>query len=499
MLPSDMSGRFLGELRSALRSALWGDVDARHVALLRILTMAVWLHDLARMAPFVSLHYDPIVGSAEVWFAAWVLTTLAVLLGFHARLFSALGFIVTSIFVTLDHVIYHVDYYLLLTFFYFMFIETDRAWSVRSWLAARRGAALSRRVWVGPVTLFSLHLAFIYLNAGLAHILLNRSWREGYALSQSFANPVWRAPAGEFLAHLGVPTWPMDFGTIALEVGFAPLWIYAVLRPAARELRIVLAFALIAFHVAIAVFLNIGAFSHYVIATAIVFFPTAWIFRAVPGSPELAPAPADQATARRGVALAFLSFFLLLALLVQPPVDELALRRPKLADVLERAKRTLALTGDVRHHNVFPEVVTERVFYTVIYFAGGERLELWPLLFDERGERVGWGTDMRIFMSLRLPLRGLGVSTVQGKALPVNDALRVLQIALPLLKRDLTLQRNLWVSEVRILSRGYVLGRKLGDPYVAGPTTTPIACFRVERTPELGLVPSPCKAPSGSD
>lgn len=477
-------------LVTGVTSALWGKIDARHVALVRILAMVVWLHDLLRMAPFVALHYDPIVGSAGAWYAGWVIATLGVLVGFRTRIFSVLGFLVSSVFVTLDHVIYHVDYYVLLTFFYFMFIETDRAWSLRSWLARRKGKALSRLVWSGPVSALSIHLALIYLNAGLAHLFFNRSWREGYALSQSFANPIWRSPVGEFFSHLGLPTWPMDFGTMVLELGFAPLWLYALLRPPARALRIALGLALIGFHVAIAVFLDIGAFSHYVIATAIVFLPTSWIAgKAVEGTSDEGPGR----TGPRSVALSFLGFFLLLAVVIQPPLDVLAPRNGGFAAVVHSAKRTLALTGDARHHNVFPEVVTERVFYAVTYFEAGDRTEMWPLFFDEQGERMGWATDMRIFMSLRLPLRALGLNTVLRQPLPASDAGRVLHFALPMLERDLSLPRNAWVQSVRMVVRGYVLGRSLADPYTAGPRSAPLACFRVERSPSLTLVPTACE------
>ncbi len=484
----------MGETRQRLKRgldlALWGEIDARHVALIRILTMTVWLHDLVRMAPFVTLYYDPLVGSAEAWFAAWVLATVAVLIGFRARLFSVLGFVVSSVFVTLDHVIYHVDYYVLMTFFYFMFIETDRAWSVTSWLAARRKGRRRPMVWAGPVSMFSVHLALIYLNAGLAHLFFNRSWREGYALSQSFANPVWHSPAGEFVAHLGLPTWPLDYGTIAFELAFAPLWLYALLRPPARVLRIVLGLAAIAFHIAIAVFLNIGAFSHYVIATTVVFLPTSWLFRPPEDdAPHAGLEPALEA--RRRVALAFLGFFLCLAAIVQPPAD-LGAPETTVGRVLGAAGRTLALTGDVRPHDVFPEVVTERVFYLVAYFEGPARVEPWPLLFDERGERVGWGTDMRMFMSARLPLRVFDIDAVQDWPLSSVYADRLLELTVPLLERDLPLARNAWVERVRLVLRGYELGRRLADPWVAGPASSPLACFRVERQPRLGLVPVEC-------
>jgi hypothetical protein len=472
-----------------LRHVIAGHCDARHVAVVRVLTMVVWLHELVRMGPFVRLYYDPPVGSAGAWYAGWVVATLAVLVGYRARAFAAAGLVVTFVLVTLDHVIYHVDYYVLLTFFYFTFIETDRAWSLRAYLARRRGAPLAPRVWSGPVHAMASHLAFIYLNAGLAHVLYNASWREGYALAQAFANPIWRSPAGEFVGRLGLPTWPLDYGTMAFELAFAPLWIWAMLRPPAVRIRTALGALAIAFHVGIAWFLDIGAFSHFVIATACVFLPSSLFFG--DAAPPAAPDP--ELTRGRRAILAGLGAVVALAAVVQPPLDLLG-RRVKAVGAAYRAGVTaLSRLGDQRPHDVFSEPATESVYYVVTSFHGGGRREVWPLLYDEQGERVGYGTDMRMFMSARRPLRSIGQRVLDGQGAPDRHVAQLLGLVEPLLRADLELSRNAWVRSVRVEFRGHRLGRSSGDPFVAGPAGAPLSCFEVARAPAVILSGTACR------
>jgi len=159
--------------------------------------------------------------------------------------------------------------------FWGQFLPLGAAWSVD----ARRRPGAPRQV-RGPGTVaLVLQVAAVYLSAGLSKC--NETWFSGDAVSYALSLHDHGTPLGDWVARSGWPAALLSRGTVALEL-LGPL--LACLVPATRGWLVVL---FVAFHVAIALTMDVCLFPWAGIAAWLALLPGRWWDRLTP-SPRLA-------------------------------------------------------------------------------------------------------------------------------------------------------------------------------------------------------------------
>ena len=171
-------------------------------------------------------------------YAITLLLFVAMTVGFRTRVT-----VPAALFTSLLHVAWNylplsgADAALRVFLFCLVWADCGSVWSVDAWLERRRnGGALASAVQtssIAPLRLIRFQVALIYLTAGLWK-LFNPLWREGAAVHYVVLNNVYRRlPEGMPLAFDHVVSL-LTYGTLAWEMAFAFLLLFAPTRRVAR-------------------------------------------------------------------------------------------------------------------------------------------------------------------------------------------------------------------------------------------------------------------------
>ena len=174
-------------------------LPAERAALLRIAVASVWLAELVALRSWQADLYDLGLPLQGVIFDVWIMATVALFVGFHARVAAGVAFACSILFVQVGREIYHVDYLAQLATFYLAFTDASATWSVDALRTQRTLSPRGRRIAGFPVVAMLIHVSFIYLDAGLSHLFLNRLWASGELVRLSLAHPQWASSFGPVL------------------------------------------------------------------------------------------------------------------------------------------------------------------------------------------------------------------------------------------------------------------------------------------------------------
>jgi uncharacterized membrane protein YphA (DoxX/SURF4 family) len=215
--------------------------------------------------------------AVHAWFTAWVLSTLALLVGYRTRWAAPVVWLITNCCLARNpNLINGGDDVLCIALLVLMLCPSGAAWSIDAWQRRRRARAAgdsanARDGWLPawPVRLLQLQLGTIYLSTGL-HKLLGESWRDGVALHyvlHDFTTARWG------FSSLPLPNWfthAATYGTLAFELSF-------VLLVAFRPTRRWALWSGVLFHLGIYALMEVGWFSFYTLTLYTTWVePEAW-------------------------------------------------------------------------------------------------------------------------------------------------------------------------------------------------------------------------------
>jgi Vitamin K-dependent gamma-carboxylase len=206
------------------------------------------------------------------WFVAWVLSAVALVLGYKTRVAAVLAWVLTMAFFTRNtNVKNGGDDVAQIGLFWLMFAPCNRVWA----LDAKRVT----REWIAPwaVRLIQIQICIMYTATGIAKLKggLGGTWLQGTSLHYVFND---LALTRWSYAQLPVPFWvtsPLTYVALFWEVLFIPL----VLHPSTR--RFALYYGLL-FHVVIYMTLEVGWFSFYSMALYPVWIADGWFVQRWP-------------------------------------------------------------------------------------------------------------------------------------------------------------------------------------------------------------------------
>ncbi len=206
-------------------------------------------------------------------FGLWVLSALALTVGFHTRWAAFAAWLLTYCFYARNSNVKNGgDDIAQLLLFLLMFVPSNRA---LAWDCRKRGSAQTIEPW--GVRLLQIQLCMMYTATGLAKLKggLHGTWLAGTSLHyviNDFSLARWS------YAQFPVPIWvsaPSGYLALAWECLFLPL---VVLR---KTRRFALWFG-VAFHVAIFLSLEVGWFSVYSLCLYPAWFSDGWVARTWP-------------------------------------------------------------------------------------------------------------------------------------------------------------------------------------------------------------------------
>lgn len=206
-------------------------------------------------------------------FALWLLSAIALTIGFHTRLAAVVAWFLTMCFFARNSNVKNGgDDILQIALFLLMFIPSNAAlaWDSRKHPGAATGSFRTIEPW--GVRLLQLQMCMMYTATGIAKLQggLGGTWLQGTSLHYVLTDV---ALTRWSYAQFPVPLWlsaPLGTLVLAWEALFIPLVVW-------RKTR---AFALwygVVFHVVIFVSLEVGWFSLYAIALYAVWTPDTWI------------------------------------------------------------------------------------------------------------------------------------------------------------------------------------------------------------------------------
>jgi hypothetical protein len=278
---------------------LFTPVDARAPAAFRIALGAVAFLDLVDRARDAFTFYsnqgllaagspgDAVASPTGVvlFFAAGLLVTAALAAGYRTRA-AAVATLLVAVAIQARHPAIDDggDTLLRVLCLWGVFVDGGGRWSLDVRLGRRPAAATVPGF---PVRLLQLQIALVYLTAGLAKT--GASWRDGSAVYYAVQSTDYGRPLGAWLAaRLPALTRPLSFGTVAIELAFAPLVLAPVRSGRWRALGLLLGLAL---HAGIASAMRVGIFSWVLPASYTIFLRPRWLDRAGPATGLRAPPP----------------------------------------------------------------------------------------------------------------------------------------------------------------------------------------------------------------
>ena len=308
--------------------------------------------------------------------------------------------------------------------------------------------------------------------------MANRSWREGYAVSQSLIHPQWSTEVGHQFARVPGFATLANSATIIFEIGFLFALLPFFHRPRRARLALAIGLAGMGLHLGITLCYDIGLFGVQPLLTLIVFIPAVAVGRLamVPAvAVSLIPfkgklgrwhqakitglrtrharwdresedaIPSETAAFRR-VTLILVAPFILSAVIVQQPVRGLIDK--SIVEGLSPATTTVALStyrcfatllrviGDERPHNVFSQYSQGACFtFETLIRNEDETADGSNLLFNSDGERVQFTRYMRNFMLWYVLGQRMAWHTLETGRIPDTWHEEFEKIASPLLRR----------------------------------------------------------------
>lgn len=360
--------------RRPFRKDFWlGELDARHMALFRVLLALVVLWDLGdRLRDFHAFYTDaglfdrgtPLVHVAfslgrvmgEPWqaglvFSLGALGALGLLLGLLTRWSTILTLVaLLGIHHRNPFVLDGGDVTLRVLLFWAMFVDLGAVWSLDArWRGARPTIAAL------PVRLLQLQVIFLHFATGLHKS--GAPWRDGTAVYRALQDtPFTRDTAALLLA------WPtvcaaLTWATLVIEIG-APLWMYSPWQHnRVRAIGVIVSHAL---HLGIFVTMRVGIFSLIMPVAFFACWRAAWIFPA----PDSAPAPDTHTRPLRSARLLWLAVPIFVAITLRAfslPLPSLVHRALVISGLDQRWKMFAPAPPTIAGHWRFPGQRTDGV------------------------------------------------------------------------------------------------------------------------------------------
>jgi len=400
-------------LRPWVAALLRERVAAEPVAAMRIGVALLWLYELALLVPWRSYLYPGITASGPL-LAVWIVATVCLLIGFRPRVAALVSLVCFIRFLDYGTLYFRAESYAHLATFYLVFMDSGRCWSVDSWRRRRQGVSPDHRILALPVFAYLLHLGISYFDVGWNHLLLNDSWREGFAVSQSFLQPSAGSHLGATLAAAGPLPTVLNWFTIAYEVGFLVVLAVYIGNRRLVHLRTALGIAGVCFHLGITFFYRLGIFGPLMIAMVLPLLPIRGRRSAGddPDGPAAKCSPPLAAGAIVILALALFASTPVLRLSRSAGIDRVRVLIPK-------TYRYLGLTGDDRPNNIFSHGLTGLAFSIETEPRSGDgQLIVWPLLFDSYGRRAGATEFYPVFTRWLTVGRPLARAALDGDPFP---------------------------------------------------------------------------------
>ena len=286
----------------------------------------------AHALPLWLLGAAPSPARVTIFFVFGFAVLTAFTLGYRTRLATFLSWVVIFTIQMRNRTICDGgDTVLRILFFWALFVDLGARFSLDIWLGRRPAQATVAGL---PVRLLRLQIALIYLAAGLSKS--GPSWMDGSAVYYSVQNLDFGRPPGVWLAAHRALARAVTFGTLAIEISFAPLVLLPLRTTAARALGLLLGLAL---HLGIALAMRVGIFSWVLPASYTILLSPRWLDAActrigaarpaAPRIPEPGDAPSTTA-ARRSTRLSIRLSWLLwgaLGLQISAVVCQLVLGR----------------------------------------------------------------------------------------------------------------------------------------------------------------------------
>jgi hypothetical protein len=220
----------------------------------------------------------------DVGMAAWVAATVCLLLGLGTRVSAVAVWVLGTSFDNLNSYVNNAgDQVRAILTFYLMLCPCGAAWSLDRWLARRRGGDPGPRyVWPWPLRLLFVQLVFMYFLNGLYKVG-GKDWAAGTSLYYVLNDVVLaRFSYAQFPVPLGVIYW-LSLAVLAWELSFPLLVLFRWTRVAALLFGV-------AFHLGIALTMEIGGFVPYMLVLYLPLLPwDRWLRPRAPAIPRAPP------------------------------------------------------------------------------------------------------------------------------------------------------------------------------------------------------------------
>ena len=203
-----------------------------------------------------------------VFYAATAASFVAMTIGLQTRLAVTAALFASLMQVTWNYLpLSGADAAMRVFLFCLVWADCGSVWSVDAWLAARRNVAglstAPEPSSIAPLRLLRFQVALIYLNAGIWKIF-NPYWRDGSAVHYVVQSNVYRRlPHGMPLAFDHVVSL-LTYGTLAWELTFAFLLLFARTRRIALIVGILI-------HLGMLVTIEVGPFHFVMLASYLAF------------------------------------------------------------------------------------------------------------------------------------------------------------------------------------------------------------------------------------
>lgn len=294
-----------------------GRVESRPLSLFRIALGALLLKNALYLIPVAHLFYsdEGLVPRAQFWaapaqvglgqfsllnrvgtswgavlfFGAWAMVALALLVGYRTRLMTVLNYAIwLSVLHRNPFSLHAPDHVLLLLSFWVLFLPLDHHYTLQHWFAWRRQQGASdhatlcytnrepaQTTYAFPVRIIQLQIALIYCFTSYTK-WQGLYWRTGEALFYTFQQQSFLSPVGLWLSATA-PLWLyhlLTWATLLIEAGFPLLVFLPVGQPWAKAVGLTLAASL---HLGIAITMAIPDFSLVMVSSYLLFFEPEWV------------------------------------------------------------------------------------------------------------------------------------------------------------------------------------------------------------------------------